>query len=88
MKVHIEVHLRIDGIGHLQRGPFDVNPVEFAENPDMAATKIAYDFIQEIKSQTGYRETKIEKVIYDGEHNITKLVRNYEPYIDDSILPF
>lgn len=88
MKVQIEVHLIIEGTGYLRRGPLDVDPVEYVEDPETAIVKTAYEFIRETKSQTGYRHTEIEKVIYDGEHDITDMVKNYQPYIDDSILPF
>lgn len=88
MKVQIEVHLIIEGTGYLRRGPLDVDPVEYVQDPETAIIKTAYEFISEIKSRTGYRETVIEKVIYDGKHDITELVRNYRPFVDDSILPF
>jgi hypothetical protein len=37
--------------------------------------KIAYEWIRQIKGETGYRSTHIEKVIVDIEKDITEKVR-------------
>jgi hypothetical protein len=40
--------------------------------------KIAYEWIRQIKRETGYRQTHIEKVIVDSEKDITEKVRAIE----------
>jgi hypothetical protein len=46
-------------------------------NKETLAKKV-YSWIREIKKETGYRDTVILRVIYDGEHDITEEVREIE----------
>ncbi|WP_205439666.1 hypothetical protein [Peribacillus alkalitolerans] len=87
MEVHIRLHLNIEGNKQRSEGMFPVNSKDFKEDPDMTVGIIAYEWIQKIKHQTGYRETEITQVVYNEEHDITELVRQIKPVIKDN-LPF
>ncbi|NHM31283.1 hypothetical protein [Neobacillus terrae] len=80
MNFNLEVQLRIDGTGVAQTGAFNARKAE--EIPE-----VAYQFIQHIKRETGYRETIIEKVIINHDHDITDMVLEIEnrpiPKMDD-----
>lgn len=69
-------------------GSFEVNKKDFKDDPGLTAGVEAYKFIEQIKNETGHRDTVIEKVIYDGQNDITEITRQIRPVIDDSILPF
>lgn len=85
MKINLEVHTQINGSRGLRRGAFPVMPGDFKKEPDWTAAIAAYEWIREIKKQHPY-EVVIEKVIYDGENDITELVSKVRPKIGD--LPF
>jgi hypothetical protein len=68
---NLEVHLRIEGTGMLSKGRFTAR--KKSEIP-MAA----YQIIRDIKRETGYRTTLIEKVIVNGTENITEEVKKIE----------
>lgn len=80
MKVHLQVHLDIEGIKLSRSGSFTIRNEE-------DIPMIAYEWIRQIKRETGYRDTRIEKVIYDGEHDITEIVKQIKPVVKDD-LPF
>ncbi|UQD53806.1 hypothetical protein C0971_09885 [Bacillus methanolicus] len=68
MKIKLTVHLDIEGNKLMQSGSFTVRKEE--EIPG-----IAYEWIRQIKRDTGYRNTVIEKVVYNGEQDITEKVQ-------------
>ncbi|EIJ79094.1 hypothetical protein PB1_16094 [Bacillus methanolicus PB1] len=68
MKIKLTVHLDIEGQKLMQSGSFSARREE-----DIPG--IAYEWIQQIKRETGYRDTRIEKVIVDNEKDITEEVR-------------
>lgn len=67
MKFNLEVQLMIEGTGMLTRGSF------FAKNRK-EIPYAAYQHINKLKRETGYRTTTIQKVIVDGSQDITKEV--------------
>lgn len=87
MEITLIVQLNIEGTRSIRGGSFPVIPKEFKDNPDFTAAVIAYQFIQDCKKETGYRDTLIEKVIYNGEKDITEIVRGIRPITHDD-LPF
>lgn len=80
MEFSVEVHLRIDGTGMLSGGTFKARSRR-------QIAEAAYEYIRRIKYETGYRHTVIEKVIVNGETDITEEVKNIEnlpiPGLDD-----
>lgn len=87
MEVHIRLHLKIEGIGSRQEGMFPVNQRDFKNDSDMTVGVIAYEWVQRIMHQSGYRETEITEVVYNEEHDITEVVKQIRPIIKDD-LPF
>jgi hypothetical protein len=87
MKVIIETILNIDGSRGLKRGEFSVRDRDFRDNPDFAVSIVAYEWIQEQRKETGYRETFIEKVTWNEAHDITDEVKRIQPLLKDD-LPF
>ncbi|MDE3840984.1 hypothetical protein C0966_17100 (plasmid) [Bacillus methanolicus] len=71
MRIKLTIHLDIDGNKLLQSGSFSARKEE-----DIPG--IAYEWIQQIKRETGYRPTRIEKVIVNGEKDITEKVRTLD----------
>jgi hypothetical protein len=76
MKILIEIDYlgRHSEIG--QSGDFEVDPQEFAIEPDKEAARVAYGFLQWIKKTMTVQ--KIRKVVYNGENDITQLVIDIE----------
>lgn len=87
MKINLNIQLNIEGTKSIRGGSFPVNTQEFKDNPDFTVAVIAYQFIQDCKKETGFRDTVIEKVIYDGDKDITEIVKEIRPVIQDD-LPF
>ncbi|MFS0822191.1 hypothetical protein [Bacillus sp. 1P02SD] len=88
MKVNIDVFLDIEGSKLRSGGAFDINPREYKNNPDLTVAIIAYQYIQDIIKQTGYRETLIKKVLYEGNKDITELTRQIRRIPPKDDLPF
>ncbi|MFS0820747.1 hypothetical protein [Bacillus sp. 1P02SD] len=88
MKVNIDVFLNIEGSKLRSGGPFNINPKEYKENPDLAVAIVAYQYIQSIIEETGYRETFIKKVLYEGNKDITDLTRQIKRIPPPDNLPF
>lgn len=76
MKIVIRVDLSIDGVRSLKSGQFILRRKEDIPN-------VAYEWIRQIKRETGYRQTEILKVIYDGDKDITDEVKK----IDEAPIP-
>lgn len=87
MKVHIRLHLMIEGMKQRQEGLFQVNARDFKNSPEMTVGIVAYEWVQRMMYQTGYRETEITQLVYNEEHDITELVRSIRPVVEDD-LPF
>lgn len=69
--IHLEVYLKIDGMGTYSSGAFQVKSKK-------TVADAAYDFIKQIKRETGYRPTSIEKVIVNGTEDVTEAVLELE----------
>jgi hypothetical protein len=76
LRFNLEVQLIIEGTGMMSRGIFT------SRNKNEIAN-VAYQFIQSIKRETGYRTTFIQKVIIDGTQYITMEVKE----IDNRLIP-
>jgi hypothetical protein len=70
MRASIDVHLIVNGTRTLKRGDFNV-----LRSEDIP--KVAHDWIMRIRRETGYygEESLIEKVIVDGDKDITFQVK-------------
>lgn len=88
MKVNIDVFLYIEGSHLRSGGAFNINPREYKDNPDLSVAIVAYQYIQSIIKETGYKETIIKKVIYEGKKDITKLTRQIKRIPPPDNLPF
>lgn len=88
MRVGIDVFLNIEGSKMRSGGSFNVNPRECKEDPDRAVAIVAYQYIMDIKRQTGYRDMIIEKVLYEGNKDITELTRQIRWIPPEDNLPF
>jgi hypothetical protein len=70
MRFNVQVDLNIEG-NKLRQS----NTIYCKE--EILPEKI-YEWIRTIKRETGYRDTVILRVIYDGEHDVTEVVREME----------
>lgn len=84
----ISVNVYIEGTHTRSGGTFNINAKHYKENPDYAAAVIAYQYIQDIKSQVGYRDVKIKKVVCSCDKDITELTKRIEPLLPQDNLPF
>ncbi|HWO76538.1 MAG TPA: hypothetical protein VNM69_11685 [Bacillus sp. (in: firmicutes)] len=87
MQILIKIQLSIEGTRSEYAGHFPVNNRKFKKDPDWEAAITAYQQIQKIKYETGYRKTEILKVTYNEDKDITELVKRVTPVIKDD-LPF
>jgi hypothetical protein len=71
MRVVIKVHLNIQGTRLSKGGEFNLR-----YNQNVA--EFAYEWIRSIKKDTGYRPTLIEKVLVNGDDDITDQVKEIE----------
>lgn len=70
----------------MQKASFPVNAKYFKEDSDQEATRVAFKWWKQIQRVMSYR-ARIETVTYNGENNITELVKQLdEDQIQD--LPF
>ncbi|MGV3464748.1 MAG: hypothetical protein ACO1OT_05585 [Heyndrickxia sp.] len=82
MQIHIDIHVRESGGGILLFANPHVKMKYFKVDPDREAAKWAYARIYEASLEMGGRYLEIEKVIYNGDHNITELVKEMEENFD------
>lgn len=70
MKASIDVHMIVNGTRSLKRGEWQVKRKE-------DIPKVAHEWIRRIRRETGYygNESIIEKVIVDGDKDITSEVK-------------
>ncbi len=87
-KIHLEVHLEIEGNRTLHRASFDVNKKEFEKDAEFTAGVVAYQWIDEIKRENGYRDTIIELVNLNNKEDITETVKKIRPVLPPDDLPF
>ncbi|MBT2686559.1 hypothetical protein J7I93_00015 [Bacillus sp. ISL-47] len=87
MKVVIETILNIEGSRGMRRGEFYVRDQDYKDHADFAVSIVAYEWIQQQRKETGFRETIIEKVTWNNQHDITEEVKKIQPVIKDD-LPF
>jgi hypothetical protein len=73
LKASIDVYLLVNGSKTLKRGDFQVLRLE-------DIPKVAHDWIRRIRRETGYygNESVIEKVIVDGDKEITDKVKEID----------
>jgi hypothetical protein len=80
MEFLLDVNLSIEGSGVSSSGYF------YARNKS-EIPKVAYQFIQDTKRESGYRKMVINKVIVNGSEDITYVVKEIEsrpiPPMDD-----
>lgn len=76
MQINIEIHYFCESPG-LTRGSFYVNVRAFRENPDREAARVALDWFKKVRRE-GLSEVKLEKILYNSEHDITELVKQLE----------
>lgn len=76
MRIVIRIDLSIEGNRSSLSGQFTARSME-----DIPV--VAYEWIRSIKRGTGYRDTKILKVVYDGDKDITEKVKT----IDEGPIP-
>jgi hypothetical protein len=80
MWINLSIHLNIEDQKVTRSGSFMVRKEE-----DIPA--VAYDWIRQIKKETGYRDTRIEKVMVNSKKDIKEEVRAIDkapiPDMDD-----
>ncbi|MGW6301789.1 hypothetical protein [Peribacillus butanolivorans] len=88
MNINIKVHLHSRETNFLQSGSFPVVNSEFKKDPHWAAAIAAYEWIQQIQNEFGSsKDFRIDKVVYNGDNDITELIKKGRPIIEDD-LPF
>lgn len=88
MNITIDVYLYAHGNSFSKGGSFVVLPSDFKKDPDWTAAIVAYEWIQQIKREFGYSDDfEINKVIYNGDNEITENVKSVIP-VDHDDLPF
>lgn len=76
MQIVIEIHYYSVSPG-LRRGEFYIKDWAFKNDPDGEAARIALDFFKLVRRES-LAEVKLEKIIYNSEHDITDLVKQLE----------
>ncbi|RFU61214.1 hypothetical protein [Peribacillus glennii] len=87
MNVHlfISIFSYRSGGSFSQKGSFSVRVSDFKKNPDKSAALPAYAWLKKERYLTN--EYEIQKVVYDGENDITELVKKIRIVPKDD-LPF
>ena len=80
MRFVVNLHLDIDGNRTLINN-------EFFCDKKMLLPKI-HSWLRDIKMETGYRKTIIEKVLVNSEHDIAEEVSKYKQPVKNEWLPF
>lgn len=88
MKVVIQTTLNFEGCRGFRNGEFHVRDSEFKKDPDFAVAVVAYEWIQQQWRESGCRNMIIEKVTWNEENDITRVVRDIVPVIPEDDLPF
>ncbi|RBP92077.1 hypothetical protein DFO70_1073 [Cytobacillus firmus] len=87
MRVVIETKLNIEGNRGSSRGKFFVRDRDFKDDPNFAVAVVAYEWIQQQWRESGCRDLIIEMVTWNEENDITEIVKEIEPVVEDD-LPF
>ena len=88
MEIQSEVQLIANSAKLLQSGSCSVITNDFRKEPEWTAAVSAYEWIQKIKNSVHYpNDFQIVSVVYNGENDITDLVRKVRLIIKDD-LPF
>ena len=85
MNILIEIHYDIRGSKGLRRGEFTVNKYRYLQDPFQEVINVTKKWIYQLELESP--EMKIEKIIYNREHDITELVIKEMRYFNDD-LPF
>ena len=80
MELNIRVMVAIEGSRSLHFGRYKVNELNFSLNPHAEAARYGFQVYQRIKHDTSYRTTELLNVTYNGEHDITDLVKKVEKH--------
>lgn len=86
MNIHIEVNYVSWECDILKKGNFPVNSIKFKQEPDRAAADVALKWINQIRRENNI--SKIIKVTYNKEHDITDIIKDLDSRIYDCDLPF
>ncbi|PLT33258.1 hypothetical protein [Bacillus sp. V5-8f] len=88
MNVIIEIQIESPRGNFSRKGKLLVKPSDFKRDPDETAAIAAFEWLREIRLVHGFNlgEHVVQKVIYNGEHDITEIVHQLHPMLDD--LPF
>lgn len=76
MEIVIRIIVQTRGIRSMSAGSFLVNQRLFREDANKEAAKVAYQWIKQVKKEMDV--DVIEKVIYNGDNDITELVRELQ----------
>ncbi|MGW8429228.1 hypothetical protein ACWGJQ_27940 [Peribacillus simplex] len=88
MEIQVEVQLFGNSAKFLQSGSCSLIATDFRKEPEWTAAVSAYEWIQKIKNSVRYpSDFQIISVLYNGENDISDLVRKVRPIIKDD-LPF
>jgi hypothetical protein len=78
MELNFTVMVAIEGSRSLRFGRYKVDDLEFAIDPEGEAVKYGLQVYQNVKRETGYRNTQLLNVTYNDENDITELVKRKE----------
>ena len=89
MNINIQIFYTSDLDSKIkQSASFPVNTYQFKRDPHKEAARVTFEWWKLIKKNMSYRVI-LEKVIYNGEHDITELVKQLDNApIPDIDLPF
>lgn len=75
IKMYITLRVYFEHLGGklMKKGNFPVNVISFRKNEMKEVTRIASKFVQQIELEIG--PIKLEKVIYNGEQDITDFIK-------------
>ena len=82
MQIKIEITDLIDGAKSVYYSTPYVKMNRFRENPDLEAARWAYARYRQNRFDTGFRDSEIIEVIYNGDRNITDLVKEMDDTFD------
>ncbi|MFB9989028.1 hypothetical protein [Bacillus benzoevorans] len=86
MNIYIEVNYIGWECDILRKGNFPVNSWQFKEDPDWTVAEVTLKWINEIRRENNI--SKITKVTYNRDNDITDLVKELDSRIYDITLPF
>jgi hypothetical protein len=78
MELNFRVMVAIEGTRSLRFGRAKVDGLKFTVDPEGEAAKYGLQVYKKFKHETGFRSTQLLNVAYNGEHDITELVKKKE----------